>query len=262
LLARATDDSKKAAAAALQAAGDLALRRGDLDGAKSQLEAARAIYVRIGQSLGEANALASLGDLALRRDDLDGAKTQLEAALDIYVRIGESLGQANALRSLGQLALRRDDLDGAKTQLEAARDIFVRIGHSLGEANTAFFEALVLTQEDTLKAEAMFREALKKYQALDDAWGIAHSSVRLAQIAALRGDSSSLPAAAAKVLAHETIDPSKRAGLGWRAFCDSLAETDSAKREALCEEARAAWTGLGALGLVRDYLDFKMELKP
>jgi len=55
---------------------------------------------------------------------------------------------------------------------------------------------------------------------------------------------------------------SKRAGPGWRAFCASLTETDSAKREGLRGEARAAWTGIGALGLVRDYLDFRMELKP
>jgi hypothetical protein len=103
---RATDNSKKAAAAALHAAGDLALRRGDLDGAKTQLEAARDIFVRIGEGLGEANALRSLGELALRRDDLDGAKSQLEAARNIHVRIGDSLGEANALQSLGELALR------------------------------------------------------------------------------------------------------------------------------------------------------------
>ena len=251
------------AAHALRSLGDLALRRDDLDGAKTHLEAARDIYVQIGESLGEANALRSLGALALRRDDdLDGAKTHLEAARDIYVRIGESLGEANALCSLGDLALRRDDLDGAKTQLEAARDIYVRIGESIGEANTAFFEAFASALEDMLKAEAMFGNALKKYQTLNDAWGIAHSSLRLAQFAALRGDVASLPAAVAKVLAHETKDPSKRAGPGWRAFCASLTETDSAKREDLSDEARAAWTGIGALGLVRDYLNFRMELKP
>jgi hypothetical protein len=103
---------------------------------------------------------------------------------------------------------------------------------------------------------------LKKYQTLNDSWGIAQCSLRLAQIAALRGDSNSLPAATAKVLAFETSHPSKRAGSGWRTFCASMTETDSAKREALREEARAAWTGIGALGLVRDYLDFRMELKP
>ena len=54
---------------------------------------------------------------------------------------------------------------------------------------------------------------------LNDALGIAHGSLRLAQIAVLRGDCASLPAAAAKVLAYETSHPSKRAGPGWRAFC-------------------------------------------
>ncbi len=246
----------------LKSLGDLALQCDDLDGAKTQLEVARDIYVRIAESLGEANALKSLADLALQCDDLDGAKTQLEAARDIYVRIGRSLGEANALRSLGALVLLRHDLDGAKTQLEAARAIQVRIGDSLGEANTTYIKALASTQEDMFRAEAMFGDALKKYQTLDNAWGIAHSSLRLAQIRALRGDLASLPAATAKVLAHETSDPSKRAAPGWRAFCASLTETDSAKREALRDEARAAWAGIGALGLVRDYLDFRRELKP
>jgi hypothetical protein len=93
-------------------------------------------------------------------------------------------------------------------------------------------------------------------------WGIAHSSLRLAQISALQGDASGLSEAAAKILAHETSDPNQRAGPGWRAFCAGLTETDLAKRESLWHEARAAWTGIGALGLVRDYLDFKIELKP
>jgi tetratricopeptide (TPR) repeat protein len=190
LCTRAMDNSKKAVAAALFAAGT---------GAKTQLEAARDVSVRIGESLGEANALLALGDLALRRNDLEGAKTQLEAARDIYVRIGGSLGEGNALLALGDLALRRNDLEGAKTELEAARDIYVRIGSSLGEANTAFIEALASTREDTVKADAKFGDALKTYQTLNEAWSIAQCSLRLAQIAALRGDSASLPAAAAKV---------------------------------------------------------------
>ena len=299
---RAMTNSKKAEAAALDAAGVLAMRRADLEGAKSHLEAALDIYVRIGARFGEVDALLSLSELALRRDDLDGAKTQLDAARDIaaqigasdgeahalhllgnvalrcddldgatiqqeaaraiYVRIGARSGEAHALLSLGDVALRRGDPDGAKTHLEAARAIYVRIGGSIGEANTAYIEAVALTREDTVKAEAKFRDALKKYQTLNNAWGIAQCSLRLAQIATLRGDIASLPAAAAKVLTFETSDPSKRAGPGWRAFCASLTETDSAKREALRDEARAAWTGIGALGLVGDHLDFRMELKP
>ena len=108
----------------------------------------------------------------------------------------------------------------------------------------------------------MFGKALGKYQKLNEPWGLAHSSLRIAQTSSARGDPASLSEAAAKVLAHETSHPSKRAGPGWRAFCASMTETDSAKREVLHNEARAAWTGIGALGLVKECLDFKIELKP
>jgi hypothetical protein len=222
---------------ALLALGQLALRRHDLNGAEKHLEAARATYARIGGTLGEANALSFLRNLALRRYDLDGAEKHLEAVRAIYVRIGGSLGEANALSSLGELALRRDDLKGAETHFKAAREIYVRIGGSLGEPNTDYItdyiEALALTRKDTSRAEAMFGQALKKYRAIDDAWGIAHSGLRLAQIFALRGDSSNLAETAAKILAHETRDESQRAGPGWRAFCAALTETDPAKRETL-----------------------------
>ena len=140
--------------------------------------------------------------------------------------------------------------------------IFVRIGHSLGEANAVFVQGLILTQQRTVQAEATLREALENYRVLSDAWGIAQCSLRLAQVEAARGDPASLAAAAALVLAHETRDPTLRAAPGWRAYCASLTEENAQEREALRDEARAAWTAIGALGLVKDYLDFKIELRP
>jgi tetratricopeptide (TPR) repeat protein len=242
--------------------GVLALLRSDLDGAKTHLEAARTIAVRLGTSVGEANALHSLGELALRRDDLDGANTHLQAARTIFVRIGESVGEGITLESLGELSLRRDDFGGAKTLLEAARTIFVRIGDSLDEANAVFTQGLILTQQHTVQAEATLREALEKYRILGNAWGIAHCSLRLAQIGAARGDSASLAAATELILAHETHDPAKRAAPGWRAYCASLTEENAQKRDALREQARAAWTAIGALGLAKGFLDFKIEVRP
>ena len=92
--------------------------------------------------------------------------------------------------------------------------------------------------------------------------GIAHCSLRLAQIEAARGAPASLAAATALLLAHETRDPAQRAAPGWRAYCASLTEENVQEREALREQARAAWTAIGALGLAKDYLDFKIELRP
>jgi SIR2-like domain/Tetratricopeptide repeat/AAA domain len=247
---------------ALAALGALALRCDDLEGAKTFLEDSRAIHARIGNSLGEGNAVERLGTLALRRDDLEGASTLLEAARTIHARIGDSLGEANALQTLGTLALRRNDLDAAKTFLETARAIHVRIDNKLGEANTLFLVGLVLTQEDTARAETALAEALRKYRDLNDRWGIAQTELRLAQIAAARGDPGRLASATAQLLELETGDQMQLAGPGWRDFCASLLENDPERRQALREGARASWTAIGALGLVREMLDFKIEIRP
>jgi len=247
---------------ALTLLGTIALRRDDLEGAKTHLESARAIFVRTGNSLGEANVLEVLGRLALRRDDLEGAKTFLEASRTIVAQIGQSLGEANVLQTLGTLALRRDDLESAKTFLENARAIHVRIVEKLGEANTLFLVGLVLTQEDTAKAELTLAEALGKYRELNERWGIAQTELRLAQIAAARGDPSRLAPATAQLLDLETRDQMQLAGPGWRDFCASLLEHDPERHQALREAARASWTAIGALGLVREMLDFKIEIRP
>jgi tetratricopeptide (TPR) repeat protein len=247
---------------ALERLGTLALRCDDLEGAKTFLEASRAIHARIGNSLGEGNAVEALGTLALRRDDLESANTLLEAARTIYARIGASMGEATALQTLGTLALRRNDLDAAKTFLETARAIHVRIDNKLGEANTLFLVGLVLTQEDTARAETALAEALRKYRDLNDRWGIAQTELRLAQIAAARGDPGRLASATAQLLELETGDQMRLAGPGWRDFCASLLENDPERRQALREGARASWTAIGALGLVREMLDFKIEIRP
>jgi len=246
----------------LQLLGTLALHREDLEGARTFLEAARSIQTRLGDSMGEANVLETLGRLALRRDDLATADKLLERSRTIHARIGDGLGEANALQTLGALALRRNDLEGAKPLLETARATHVRVGNKLGEANTLFLLGLASTQEDTERAEATLDEALSKYRGLNERWGISQAELRLAQIAAARGDPGRLAAATAQVLELEARDQMRRAGPGWRDFCASLLESDPDRREALREAARTAWTAIGSLGLAREMLDFEIEIRP
>ena len=287
-------------AQSLQSLGDLALRRDDLNGAQIHLEEARDICLQIGDRLGQANALQLLGNLALRRDDLNGAQTLLEEARDICLQVGNRLGQANALQSLGNLALRRDDLNGAQTLLEEARDICLQVGDRLGQANTlqalgdlalrlynldaaqaylqearAIYQKVTATlgeananyligevqlRLDPVRAETIFTQVLQSYESLGVKWGIAHSNLRLAQITARQGDRSRLADAVDKILQYEEGDPAKLAAPGWRAFCASLLEHDEAKRAALCDQARRLWTEIGALGLIKDYVDFEISV--
>jgi hypothetical protein len=121
---------------------------------------------------------------------------------------------------------------------------------------------LALTQEDTARAETTLAEALGKYRDLNERWGIVQTELRLAQIAEARGDPGRLASATAQVLELETRDQTRLAGPGWRDFCASLLENDPERRQGLREGARASWTAIGALGLVREMLDFKIEIRP
>ena len=244
----------------LQGLGNLALRRDDLDAAQTSFEEARDIFHKIGERLGQANTLRGLGNLALRRDDLGGAQTYFKEACNIFLQIGERLGQANAFRSLGALALRRDDLDAARTYLQEARDTSRKIAARLSEANANYLIGHVEVRLDLVRSESTFTQVLQSYESLGDKWGIAHSRLRLAQIAACRGDRSRLPDAVNEILLCEASHPTKLAARGWRAFCACLTEEDEAKCASLRDEARGAWTKIGALGLIRDYLDFEIEV--
>jgi tetratricopeptide (TPR) repeat protein len=245
---------------ALQLLGNLALRRDDLNGAQTLLEEARDICLQVGNRLGQANALQSLGNLALRRDDLNGAQTLLEEARDICLQVGDRLGQANTLQALGDLALRLYNLDAAQAYLQEARAIYQKVTATLGEANANYLIGEVQLRLDPVRAETIFTQVLQSYESLGVKWGIAHSNLRLAQITARQGDRSRLADAVDKILRYEEGDPAKLAAPGWRAFCASLLEHDEAKRAALCDQARRLWTEIGALGLIKDYVDFEISV--
>jgi len=88
------------------AAGDLAVRRDQLESAETHYQAAETLYQGIDDSLGLANTLRARGDLAVRRDQLESAETHYQAAETLYQGIDYSLGLANTLQARGDLAVR------------------------------------------------------------------------------------------------------------------------------------------------------------
>ena len=251
-LAEATND---------QALGGLAVRRDQLDEAHDCYTRAKITYQRVGNALGEANTDLELGGLAMRRDQLDEAHDCYIRAKTTFQRIGSALGGAYTDHSLGSLAMRRDQLDEAHDCYIRAKTTYQLITDALGEANVEFtLGELAMRRDQIDEAHIYLTQAQTIYQRINQKWGIANSSLKLAELEAYLGNTEPMKQAAELLMELETRDRKKLAAPGWRAFCTSLTEPDEQKRNALREDAQKAWTEIGSLGLIRDYLDFRIGM--
>ena len=119
-LARALDGDASGAspgrAAALEAAGGLAIEQGDLEAAQPLLEESLAIWQQLEHREGVAHALNHLGALAHARFEYDHARALLKEALDIRRSIGDERGMAVSLRNLGLLAATQRDFQTARAK--------------------------------------------------------------------------------------------------------------------------------------------------
>jgi len=106
-----------------------------LDEARRQLESALKMYGEIRHALGEANARRDLGELALGRGDLEGAEEQLAYALTLFEDLRNPLGQANCLAALGDVALARRDADAALASFTQALPRYAHARCAVGHAD-------------------------------------------------------------------------------------------------------------------------------
>jgi predicted ATPase/DNA-binding SARP family transcriptional activator len=95
-------------AQALNAAGRLAFRQGDLEYAKSMHEEALHLYERTEDEIGIADCFAYLSVIHMDHGEYESAQQRLEQALQIYQAANNELGIANALSRLGFLAWDQD----------------------------------------------------------------------------------------------------------------------------------------------------------
>jgi tetratricopeptide (TPR) repeat protein len=140
------DDPKYAAA--LTGLGDIALRRGDLAGAKARYEQGLKIRERLARDESDAEAQRDLsvsyerlGDILGRAGDLAGAKARYEQGLNIFERLARDESDAQAQRDLsvsyirlGDILARAGDLAGAKARYEQGLKIFERLARDESDA--------------------------------------------------------------------------------------------------------------------------------
>jgi non-specific serine/threonine protein kinase len=189
LLDRAGDaPPARVRARASLALGELAFRQGDLEAARSPLEAARDLFWQAHDDLGVALALRSLGRLALDEGEHITARTLLEEDLRIERELGHRPGLPWALTYLAWLAIFDGRFTEAQALLDEALDMCRESGDREGIGRQLFsLGHLALDRGNLADARAQFAESLDLFAALDYKYGIAYVLEGLADVAATEG---------------------------------------------------------------------------
>jgi tetratricopeptide (TPR) repeat protein len=207
--------------------------------------------------VGEANCISSLGSIAGARSDHETARASYEEALALYRRIGVVVGEANCIRRLGDIAYARSDHETARTRFEVALALHRRIGEVVGEANCIRrLGDIAYARSDHQTACALYEEAQALSRRIGNVGGQAEATVRLGQVRSRNDAAQGLADIEAGFALYFTnADPEDRALPGWHAMHRALTCQDTIEAERHRDAARSAWTVIGRLDLVRDWVD-------
>jgi tetratricopeptide (TPR) repeat protein len=165
------------------ALGNMAIARGDHDGARRWYERAVPLYQQIDDVSLAADCIQRLGDVALERSDLEEAQARYGRALKLYRQAGSVHGAANCIQRLGDVALKRSDLKRARIRYEQALKLYQQAGYVHGEANCITrLGDIALERSDPEDARVKYEQALELYQATHHPFSVGWTLVRLARL--------------------------------------------------------------------------------
>lgn len=176
---------------ALAAFGLLAARQGDFDRADAALEAARAIWLQLGDHVGLARALLWLGGVAEYCGDEARAQARFDETLALFRERGDPAGETETIYYLADTAYRRGDFVQAATLAQQ-----VVAGSREGELPLFLVAGLVTAGEsfcalgDGRRAAEALCEALDLARDLGSRLWVADALVGLADVATSTGDAT------------------------------------------------------------------------
>jgi non-specific serine/threonine protein kinase len=239
--------------------------RSDYRDAAQVTEEALAEARRSGDDITAARILAFLGEVLLKGGDQERARTCWEEAAELYRALPEDSYRPFAPKNLGYLALLAGDRARAKALFEESLAIARRVDHPWGVAEAqALLGELARLEEDLRGAAALFGEALESHAEQGEQIGIAQCLTGLGRIAGEQGRAAAgtrLVGAAAQI--HDTLGSRQlhgadardeevlaplRAALGETAFAEAwaagrkltLAESVAEAREAVVDSMGTA----------------------
>ena len=176
-------------AKALNAAGYVALSRGDPRTARSMLEESLSLHRQLGAPAGIAIALSNLGATALQQGDLATARSFLEESLAIRRQLGDRVDIAVSLNELGGAVLEQGDYATARSLLEESLMLRRQLGDTAGMAVLLNNVGLVaIRQGDYAVAQSYLRESLRLSGEVGDQWLNAAVLDTLGDLARAQGD--------------------------------------------------------------------------
>jgi tetratricopeptide (TPR) repeat protein len=233
-LARGNGAPPRVRAAALTAAGNLALARGVPAEARRLYEANLAEWRTIGDEAEIAASLRNLGLVAVDQGDLEVAHALFEESLEVGRALGDRWRIALALHCLGALARDEGDLDRAQSRAEESLELF----RSVGDARAASLVlmtlgSVALDRGDLDQARRRNEEGLALCRVTTDRRGVALAFNQLAKVAYAAGDYRE----AAKLCADSLA---RSESLGMRREATSCVEVLAAIAQRLGQAAASA----------------------
>ena len=177
------------AALALSWRGQLAYERGEAGPAARDLQDSLARFRLLGDRWGIALALARAAAVAEIQGDLDAAERYWREQQTLARELGHRGAMAGGMSRQAALRLRRGDASGAVALFERSVALYRVLGERRSTAWPLAQLALLAASasEDTGRARALLREALRVWQDRDDLFGLSSGLVVAAAVAAVEG---------------------------------------------------------------------------
>ncbi len=174
---------------ALNGAGVLAYRQGELGAARASYEESLAIFRELGDRQGTASSLSNLGLTVQEQGGHAAARALHEESLEIRRELGDRHGIAASLSNLGIVAFRQGDYAAARALYEESLAIRRELGDRWGIAAALGNLGVVpMEQGDYAAARAFYEESLAIRRELGDRQGVAILLNNLGNVACEQGD--------------------------------------------------------------------------
>jgi non-specific serine/threonine protein kinase len=241
-------------AKALNAAGNVARRRGEIQVARSALDQALALWRALDDMRGVAAALANLGNIDFDLGDYERAAAEYQESLNLYRRVADRVGMALALNNLGIAHREQGQVDAAVALHEESLALRRDVGDQGGIAQALDnLGRAALEHGDQQRALRLLREGLALSRELGDrsAWAMTLEDIgralamdgQLAQAARLWGAAGSMrdrfgtPMPAHRHKRHATAVEAARTQLGASPFDEAWEAGRTMSAEAAIEDA-------------------------